>query len=263
MRREPMRAVFLVLAALLAAGCAGTGGSRTAPGELNLAGSQASMTNKGVANLSLAQNYLAADRLEFAMDRANRAYRSDPNSADVQIVMGMIRQRLGDLPRAGQHFAHAARLGPESGHVLNVYGVWLCEQGNTAEADALFVRATKDVFYKSKEQALFNAGKCAMKAGQYDKADQYLRQGLAISPENGLLLAEMAQLQYRRGDYMSARAFVQRREALGGANAELLYLAANIEQAAGDTAAAGRYRQRLQSQFPEFSPSATEATRQP
>jgi len=262
MRLEPMRVMFLVLAAAMAAGCAGSGGSRP-PGEQNLAGSQAAMTNKGVANLSLAQNYLAADRLEFAMDRANRAYRSDPNSADVQIVMGMIRQRLGDLPRAGQHFAHAAKLGPESGHVLNVYGVWLCEQGNTAEADALFNRATKDVFYKSKEQALFNAGKCAMKAGQNDKADQYLRQGLAIAPENGPLLAEMARLQYRRGDYMSARAFVQRREALGGANAELLYLAANIEQAAGDTAAANRYRQRLQSQFPDFTPPATEASRQP
>lgn len=262
MQLEPMRLAFLLLAATLAAGCAGSGGSR-APGVQNLAGSQAAMTNKGVANLSLAQNYLAAGRLEFAMDRANRALRSDPDSADVQIVMGMIRERLGDRPRAGEHFAYAARLGPESGHVLNVYGVWLCEEGSTAEADALFMRAVKDVFYKSKEQALFNAGKCAMKAGQLDKAEQYLRQGLATAPENGLLLSEMARLQYRRGDYMSARAFVQRREALGGANAELLYLAASIEQSAGDSVAANRYRQRLQSQFPDFTPPATEASRQP
>lgn len=262
MRLEPMRVMFLVLAAALAAGCAGQGGSRP-PGAQDLASSQAAMSSKGMANLSLAQNYLAEDRLELAMDRANRAYRSDPKSADVQIVMGMIRQRLGDTPRAGQHFAQAARFGPESGHVLNVYGVWLCEQGNTAEADAMFVRATRDVFYKSREQALFNAGKCAIKAGQHDKADDYLRRGLAIAPENGLLLSEMARLQYLRGDYMSARAFVQRREALGGASAELLYLAANIEQGAGDQVAANRYRQRLQSQFPDFTPPSTEASRQP
>lgn len=262
MQLEPMRYAVLLLAAALAAGCAGSGDTR-APGEQNVAGSQAAMSNKGLANLSLAQNYLAAGRLEFAMDRANRALRSDPNSADVQIVLGMIRERLGDTPRAGEHFAHAARLGPESGHVLNVYGVWLCEQGSTAEADALFVRAGKDVFYKSKEQALFNAGKCAIKAGQLDKAEDYLRKGLALAPENGPLLSEMARLQYLRGDYMSARAFVQRREALGGANGDLLNLAANIEQAAGDPAAAARYRQRLQSQFPDFTPPATEAPRQP
>lgn len=263
MRLEPRHVVFVVLlAAGLVAGCAGTGASRP-PGEQNVAGSQAAMSNKGLANLSLAQNYLAAGRLEFAMDRANRALRSDPNSADVQIVMGMIREKLGDRPRAGEHFAYAARLAPESGHVLNVYGVWLCEQGSTAEADAMFVRAGKDVFYKSKEQALFNAGKCALKAGQQDKAEQYLRQGLAVAPENGLLLTEMARLQYLRGDYMSARAFVQRREALGGASAEVLYLAANIEQGAGDAAAASRYRQRLESQFPDYSPPATEASRLP
>jgi type IV pilus assembly protein PilF len=262
MQLEPMRFVSLVLAACLAAGCASDGANRP-PGEQNVAGSQAAMSNKGLANLSLAQNYLAAGRLEFAMDRANRALRSDPNSADVQIVMGMIRERLGDTQRAGEHFAYAARLGPESGHVLNVYGVWLCEQGSTAEADALFIRAGKDVFYKSKEQALFNAGKCAIKAGQLDKAEDYLRRGLALAPENGPLLSEMARLQYLRGDYMSARAFVQRREALGGVNAELLYLAGNIEQAAGDAAGAARYRQRLESQFPDFTPTATEASRQP
>jgi type IV pilus assembly protein PilF len=254
----------LCLAALLAlvAGCASTGTSPS-PGADAAASSHSAMSNKGQANLSLAQNYLAAGQLEYAMDRANRALRSDPNSADVQVVLGMIRQRLDDGARAGEHFARAAKLAPDAGHVLNIYAIWLCQQDQAAEADALFSRAVKDPFFKAKETAYFNAGKCALTVGQADKAAQYFRQGLELAPENRLLLTQMAEVQLRRGDAMSARAFYQRREALGSPTAELFELGARIEDAAGDRAAAARYRQRAQDQRPAPSQPAPEGASQP
>lgn len=263
MPRDAVRNSLLAFALVALAGCAGTGGpaARTTGG--SSPGSQAAMTGKGLANLNLAQNYLAAGKLEYALDRANRALRSDPNSADVQVVLGMIRERLGDSTRAGEHFERAGRLDPESGHVLNVQAVWLCEKGRSAEADAVFARAVKDPFYKSRDQAYFNAGKCAMQAGQLDAAEKHLRQGIEIAPENPGLLAQMSELQFRRGNYLSARAFYQRRESLGALTPELLDLAARIEQGAGDAAAAGRYRQRLQQQFPDFTPSDNQGSLQP
>lgn len=262
MRPDAMRHLCLAAVLALAAGCASTGPSAS-PGADAAAASHSAMSNKGQANLSLAQNYLAAGQLEYAMDRANRALRSDPNSADVQVVLGMIRQRLDDDARAGEHFARAARLSPDAGHVLNVYAIWLCRQDKAGEADALFARAVKDPFFKAKESAYFNAGKCALQVGQADKAAAYFRSGLELAPENKLLLVQMAEVQLRRGDYMSARAFYQRREALGSPSAELLELAARIEDAAGDRAAADRYRQRAQDQFPAQTTPATEGSRQP
>lgn len=263
MRPDAMR--HLCLAAVLAftAGCATGTGTKVQAGNDSSASSHSAMSNKGQANLSLAQNYLAAGQVEYAMDRANRALRSDPNSADVQVVLGMIRQRLDDNARAGEHFARAARLAPDAGHVLNIHAIWLCQQDKAADADALFARAVKDPFFKAKETAYFNAGKCALKVGQADKAAQYFRQGLDLAPENKLLLTQMAEVQLQRGDYMSARAFYQRRESLGAPSADLLELGARIEDAAGDRAAAARYRQRAQDQFPAQSPPATEGSRQP
>lgn len=263
MPRDAVRNSLLAFALVIVAGCAGTGGpaARTAGG--SSPGSQAAMTGKGLANLNLAQNYLAAGKLEYALDRANRALRSDPNSADVQVVLGLIRERLGDSARAGEHFERAGRLDPESGHVLNVHAVWLCEKGRAAQADEVFSRAVKDPFYKARDQAYFNAGKCAMQAGQLDAAEKHLRQGIEIAPENPSLLAKMAELQFRRGNYLGARAFYQRREALGAPTPELLDLAVRIEQGAGDAAAAGRYRQRLQQQFPDFTPSDNQGSLQP
>ena len=262
MRPDAMRHLCLAAVLAFSAGCASTGPAASSGADA-AAASHSAMTNKGQANLSLAQNYLGAGQMEYALDRANRALRSDPNSADVQLVLGMIRQRLDDDARAGEHFARAAKLAPDSGHVLNVYAIWLCQQEKAGEADDLFVRAVKDPFFKAKESAYFNAGKCALQVGQADKAAQYFRQGLEISPQNKLLLVQMAEVQLRRGDYMSARAFYQRREALGAPSADLLELGARIEDAAGDRAAAARYRQRAQDQFPAQTPPATEGPGQP
>lgn len=265
MPRDAVRYRLLALAFTLAlvAGCAGTGGPGAADRIGPSPGSQAAMTNKGVANLNLAQNYLSAGKLEYALDRANRALRSDPDSADVQVVLGLIRERLGDSARAGEHFERAGRLDPESGHVLNVYAVWMCEKGRAAEADAVFARAVKDPFYKARDQAYFNAGKCAMQSGRLEAAEKHLREGIEIAPENPGLLAKMAELQFRRGNYLSARAFYQRRESLGELSADLLDLAVRIEQGVGDAAAAGRYRQRLQRQFPDYTPSDNQGSLQP
>jgi type IV pilus assembly protein PilF len=262
MRPDAMRHLCLAVALALAAGCASTGSS-TSPGADSAAASHSAMTNKGQANLSLAQNYLAAGQMEYALDRANRALRSDPNSADVQVVLGMIRHRLKDDERAGEHYARAAKLAPDAGHVLNVYAIWLCQQDKAGEADALFAQAVKDPFFKAKETAYFNAGKCARQVGQADKAAQYFRQGLEIAPENKMLLVQMAEVQLQRGDFMSARAFYQRRESLGEPSADLFELGARIEDAAGDRDAAARYRQRAKDHVPAPSTPAPEGTIQP
>lgn len=262
MRREPMRLfAFVVLVAL--AGCASTGGGTPPKSANNAGGTHTTMSNKGLANLNLAHNYMNAGRLDYAMDRANRALRSDPNSPDVQIVIGQIREKLGDDERAGQHYAQAVKFAPEAGHVLNVHAVWLCRRGAADESDVLFSRAVKDPFYKAKHQAYFNAGKCALQAGRLDRAETYLRSGVEAAPQDPLLLAQLAEVKFRQGDYMAARAFFQRREALGSPGAELLDLAVRIERGAGDTVAAERYRRRLNEQFPDYTPPATEGSRQP
>jgi type IV pilus assembly protein PilF len=261
MRHDLMRTVCLGAVLALATACAT---SPTSSGDADAArGTSAVMSNKGLANLNLAHNYMAAGKLDFALDRANRALRSDPGSGDVQVVLGMIRERLGDEDRAAEHYARAARLSPDSGHVLNVYGVWLCQKDQNAEADAMFQRAVKDPFFKTKENAYFNAAKCAMKVGQADKAASYLRQGLEFAPTNTTLLVQMAELQLQRGDFMSARAFFQRSEAQGTPNADLYELGARIEDAAGDRLAAARYRQLAKDRNAESSPPATEGSRQP
>lgn len=253
MRHEAMHPAWTCLLALALAACA-TGGGYQGPRE-----PEGSMSATGSANLQLAQNYLRTDQPQLALVRAQRAERSDPTSADVQVVMGMIYERVGNRGLAGEHYARAVRLAPDAGHVLNAQASWLCGAGQRDEADAMYLRAVTDQFYKGKEQAYSNAGKCALEGGLLDRAEAHLRAGLGLAPTNARLLELMAQLKFRQGDFMAARAFFERRDALGNPGPAMLDLAARIEQGAGDSAAAERYRSRLQLEHPGWRAPAAEA----
>jgi type IV pilus assembly protein PilF len=221
-----------------------------------------SISRAGQVNLGLAQSYYANGDLETALNRSMQALRTDPRSADVHAMLGLIYSRISQPAKADAEFSRALALAPNQGAILNVDGVWLCQQGRTAEADAQFSRALQDPFYKEPEQALFNAGKCAFKAGQLPKAEGLLRKSLDKAPDQPEVLLTLAKVEFAQGNYLDARAFVQRRDALGS-SAEVLELAAQIEDGAGDHRAAARYRQRLQEEFPQASANSGERGKQP
>jgi type IV pilus assembly protein PilF len=220
------------------------------------------LSHVGQINLGLAQGYYASNDLETALDHANKALRTDPRSAEVHALLGLIYSRVSQQDKAAGEFKRALELAPTSGSILNINGVWLCQQGRAVDADAAFTKALQDPFYKEPEQALSNAGKCAYKAGQLKNAEAYLRASLQKSPDQPEALFTMAQVQFAQGNYMDARAFIQRRDALGS-GPEILDLAARIEDAAGDHRAAEQYRQRSHDNFPNASATAGDGVKQP
>ena len=252
MRHEWLRPwAACVVLALALAGCASTPGGPSDRVSTR-SGGEDELSRGGLANVRLAQAYLSAGKTELALDRANRALKSDPGSAQAHVVLGLVLEKLGDSGRAGEHYQRAAKLAPDAGYVLNTAGVWLCEHGRAADAQVMFDRATRDLLYAQREQSYYNGGRCAALAGDLATAETFLRGGLALKPDDRLLLEQMVRVKVRQGDMLGARAFFQRRDALGGTSAEMLELAVRIEQGAGDAAAAQRYRQRLQADHPGY-----------
>jgi len=207
-------------------------------------------------NIRLAQAYLAAGKFDLAMDRATRAVRSAPSSAEAHVVMGMVLERLEEDGRAGEHYLRAAKHAPDQGFALNAAGVWLCEHGRGAEAEPLFAQAVDDLLYSQRLKVFHNAGKCAADRGDLAHAEQYLRGGLNLVADDPHLLEQMVRVKFLQGDVLGARAFLQRREALGAPGPALLGLAVKIEERAGDAAAAQRYRQQLANQHPGYTAPA-------
>ena len=200
---------------------------------------------------ALAEQALRQGQLVEAERQARAAVAADPVSADARTVLAVVLQQRGDARQAGTEYEKAVSLAPTRGAVLNNYAVWLCGNGRAAESLPLFDRALADPAYPTPAAALANAGACALAAGQGARADQQLRQAIALDPANPVALAALADSEYRAGRYLEARAFSERRLAAAPATPDVLQLASQIEQKLGDTAAAARYVQRLRAEFPD------------
>ena len=207
--------------------------------------------------LGLAAQRFASGDLAEAEKQATKALKQDPASADAHTLLGAIAARRGQATQAGEHYRRAAELAPRQGEVLNNYGAWLCTNGYPAEALVWFDRALAAPNYRSPGSALANAGGCALKSGQGERAERDLRRALELEPKNAYALASMAEYQYGQGRYFEARAFSERRLAAAPADASVLQLAARIEDRLGDKAAASRYQQRLRTEFPQAALSST------
>ena len=204
-----------------------------------------------IDRVSLAQQDLGAGQLDQAEVEARKALKADPRSANAYSLLGMIEEQRGHEPQAGADYAKAVALAPTSGALLNNYGAWLCGSGQAAASLSLFDRALADSAYPTPAAAMANAGSCALRAGQMERARSNLTQALALDPANPVGLAAMAESEYRAGRYLEARAFSERRLAVAPASVQVLQLASQIEQKLGDTAAAARYVQRIGTEFPQ------------
>lgn len=211
--------------------------------------------------LRLASQRLASGDLAAAEREAKALLKDNPGSADAHTLLAIIRSRQGNTVQAGDYYKRAAELAPAQGGVLNNYGAWLCANGFPAEALVWFDRALAAPGYATPAAALANAGGCALKVGQYERAGRDLRQALSLDPDNPYALASMADNEYRQGRYFEARAFTERRLAAAPANPDVLQLAADIETRLGDKVAASRYVQRLRAEFPSVTANPGGTTR--
>lgn len=211
--------------------------------------------------LRLATQRLGSGDLPAAEREAKALLKDNPGSADAYTLLAVIRDRQGNTAQAGEYYKRAAELAPSQGGALNNYGAWLCTNGFPAEALVWFDRALAAPGYETPGSALANAGGCALKAGQYERAGRDLRQALSLDPNNPYALASMADNEYRQGRYFEARAFTERRLAAAPADPGVLQLASDIEGKLGDKAAASRYIQRLRAEFPSVTANPGETTR--
>lgn len=209
--------------------------------------------------LQLAVQRLQAGDVAAADRYARQALKDDPKSAGAHTLLALVDQNRGRQESAGEHYRHAAELAPADGGVLNNYGAWLCGNKYPAEALVWFDRALAAPGYASPASALANAGGCALKSGQYERAGRDLRKALELEPGNAYALQAMGESEFRQGRFLEARAFTERRLAAAPASADVLLLARNIENALGDKVAANRYEQRLRTEFPDAAATTTTA----
>ena len=201
-------------------------------------------------NLELGVEHLRKGNLQQAKDKIDRALEQNPRYGRAHMVAGMLYNRLNDQGKADSHYQRAVSLEPKNPDFKNNYAVYLCQQKKYERGQKLALEAAADPLYTTPEVAYMNAGNCALSAGDMKGAEEHFRQALAKKPRFPEVLFQMADLEYRQTEYMSARAFLQRYLEVGRTNPATLWLGVRIERGLGNKEQAQHYAQRLKSEYP-------------
>lgn len=216
---------------------------------------EANLVEAARINTEIGLDYMRKGQFEAALDKLSRAVVQNPGYALAHSSLAFVHATRGETELAEKHYDRALYLEPGNASTRNNFGIFLCGQKRYKDAIKLFLQAARDPKYTEQHRAWLNAGVCARREPDLERADGYFREALALRPEDPEVLAQLASVSYERRDYLRSRAFLQRYEKVGPSTAQMLYLGASTEAALGDMAAAQRYSARLKLEFPESEES--------
>lgn len=235
------------LLAIMLAGCATTRAERL-PDEQRVRAAE--------ANTKLGIEYLQRGELQQALRKLQKAIEQNPESSNAHMVAGLVYGRLDEPDSAEYHLRRAVELDAGNSPALNNYARLLCDRGRIDRALELFEKAAGNPLYESPEVPLTNAGLCALRLDEPERAAELFSRALRNNPRFAPALLHMAELRYRQDAYLSARGFFQRLEAVSPPTPASTWLGLRIEHELGDVDAVASYRLLLMNRFPESEESA-------
>ncbi|ORU93674.1 MAG: type IV pilus biogenesis/stability protein PilW [Cycloclasticus sp. symbiont of Bathymodiolus heckerae] len=230
---------------------------------LLLSACQTQLTREGSSNLrgvekspadvyiSLGVEYMNRGMYDVALEKLEKALKIDRSSSNAHNVIAVLYDRLGERALAGEHYKKAVKLSPANSGAQNNYARYLCGIKKYDLADKHFNKALKNPLYKSPLLALTNAGTCAWKSGNLDKAEAYYRTALQRNKRYSVTLLQMAKLKFEQQNYLSVRAYLQRFKDVNKHTPASLWLAVQAEDKLGDLGAVTSYVLQLKRLYPD------------
>jgi type IV pilus assembly protein PilF len=208
------------------------------------------------ANLQVGIEHLRRGNVEQALARLEKAREADPRNSYVYSVLGLVHQRLGENDKAEQNFRKSLSLDGKNPENLNNYGQFLCRQGKTAEAEKLFLKAAADRLYRTPDVALTNAGLCARRNGNTERARGLLVKALDANPNGAPALLALAEIEYDDGRIANAQKLMQRYVKLAPHTPRSLWLGIRIARQTGDQDVEASLSLLLRNKYPDSAEAA-------
>ncbi len=259
--RWPIQLLLPVLVWLaLAAGCSSTSTTTPAPAPIPTTPppppiKEAPLPVRANLRAELAAAYYERGQMDVALQELAEAVKLDPTLAKSYNVYGLVYATLGQDADAARNFRKALELAPDDPEFRQNWGWYLCTHGQARESLPEFERAVSNPLYKTPESALINAGRCAGSLGETQRAEQFFRRALNVSPGNADAAFSLAQLAYKDGRLPEARALMKPVMQQNNPAPEELALGMCIERKLGDRSAEASYISQLRNRYPD-SPEA-------
>lgn len=204
-------------------------------------------------NARLGINYLRKNELEAAREKLERAVEQDPRLAAAHSGLALVYERIADYDTAEKHYRRAVSLEPRDPDILNAMAVFQCARKQRPDDAMYYFEQALDVPPTvrpvNRAVLLTNAGTC-LKRSNLARAENYLRQAVAVDPRFSEALLQLADVTYERGNFLQSRGFIERYMDVAQPSPAILWLAVRVERALGDVQSANNYGTWLKNQFP-------------
>lgn len=237
---------------LLLAGCAGqTTSQSNIPDPSSNLGGETAERHRARIHTELGAGYFSQRQIAVALEEFSAATQIDPSYAQAHNGLGLVYGALHENEKAENSFKRALQLDPSSSESHNNYGTFLCSRNRVDESIREFLAALKNPLYATPESAWLNAGICALKKGDQEKAEVYLQNALQAQPGLRNANYHLAGIYFARGDATQANKFFQKSMQGGDPSPEMLWLGIQIARAVGDRNAESSHSMLLRNRFPD------------
>lgn len=196
--------------------------------------------------------YLRNGQYEIAKERLHKSLENNSNYAPAHHYLAQVYFQLGRREQAQQYYESALKLDSSDPFLQNNYAVFLCDTGKIEDAETWFLKLTDNANYPTPHTLYENLGNCVYRgasSAQQIRAEAYFRQALSYEPVLFVALSRMAEINFKKGEYLKARAYVERFMALETYTPEMLLLGVKVEKQLGDNKMMTYYRTLLMERF--------------
>ena len=201
-------------------------------------------------NTQLAVKYMAWGNDIEAEAKLRQAIAADPTHSEANRVFALLHQKLDRNGEANDAFLVAVQ-SPENAVALYQYGRFKCGQGDESAAQLLFRQSQAVPTFKQPWLPIAGAGECALKNNKMQQAEQFLRQALKLNPNYSFALLEMADIEFRRQNYVKTDAYISRLGQVSRHSARSLWLGVQAARQIQDKNAIASYSLTLKNKFPD------------
>ena len=233
--------------AILISACAAVGQNNT--GGTSDIYNETALTARARAHTDLGAAYLQQGKFEIALSEFTEAIQIDPSYALAYNGMGLVRAALGEDALADANYKKSIELQPNNSESHNNYGSFLCSRKRYDESIGHFLTAVKNPLYGTPNLAYANAGICSVRKNDNKNAEIYLNKALQIEPLTHSAATQLAEIQFNRGDAISAQKTLQN-ALIANPSPETLWLGIKVARALDDKDSASSYALQLRQQYP-------------
>ncbi|NLS14084.1 type IV pilus biogenesis/stability protein PilW [Vibrio sp. SM6] len=206
---------------------------------------KANPIEKAQSRITLGLAYLEQGDKIRALENFQKAYQHAPSYYRAQLTLAHYYELVGNNQRAQTFYSQAMATHRTNGDVLHLYATYLCKQGNYREADTLFNRAIALPNYVGIADSYENAGFCALKSGNSQRAQHYFARTLDYDANRPNSLLQLAKLEIDDDLLVQARARLMQFNQIYGARKSSLKLLVTLETQAGNISLAQRYQNQI------------------